>query len=169
MSYNPEVRDHITSLEHSKFVEIVGDVRFPAVSTVRIQYPESTDMTPTTSVDVYPKHAVIAYIANASDISGGGGGTFTSSYPQAQSWDVVAATVTNVYTAFPSATASTVTVVNNSGTSITVKRTGGSTGVPLPDRTSADFNVLNNANEISLIRTDGSATPVSAHGIVTRF
>lgn len=168
MSYNSEVRTHITSLEHSKFVEIVGDARFPAVSTLRVQYPESTDMVPVSTIDVYPKHAVIAYIANAADISGGGG-SFTAGYNQAQSWDVVAATVTNVYTAFPSATASTVTVVNNSGTSITVKRTGGTTGVPLPDRTSADFNVLNNANEISLIRTDGSATPVSAHGIVTRF
>ena len=169
MSYNSEVRKHITSLEHSKFVEIADDARFPAVSTVRIEYPESTDMTPVSVIEVHSKHAVIAYIANASDISGGGGSGTATTYPQAKSWDVVYASVNNVYTAFPSATASTVTVVNNTGTSITVKKTGGATGVPLPDRTSADFNVLNNANEISLIRTDGSATPVSAYGIVTRF
>lgn len=168
MSYNSEVRKHITSLEHSKFVEIIGDARFPAVSTTRVEYPESTDMTPVSVIEVHPRHAVVAYVVNASDISGGGGGT-AAAYPQAQSWDVVAASVGNVYTTFPSATASTVTVINNTGTSITVKKTGGATGVPLPDRTSADFNVLNNANEISMIRTDGNASTVSVHGIVTRF
>lgn len=170
MSYNSEVRTHITSLEHSKFVEIVDDARFPAVSTTRIQYPDSTELPAVTSVEVFPKYAVITYIANASDISGGGGSTtVTASYPQAKSWEIVYASVSNSYTAFPSATASTVTVVNNTGTSITVKKTGNSVGMPLPDRSSADFNVLNNANELSLIRTDGSATPVSAYGIVTRF
>ena len=171
MSYNSDVWNNIASVEHSKFVEIQSDARFPAVTATRIEYTESVDLPPITSYEVYPKHAVITYIANASDISGGGGGstTVTTSYPQAQSWDIVRASFGNVYTAFPSATASTVTVVNNTGTTISVKKTGGATGIPLPDRASADFNVLNNANELSMIRTDGSATTVSAYGIVTRF
>lgn len=167
MSYNSDVRRNIASLEHSKFVEIQDDVRFPPISTTRVQYTESSELPPVTSVDVYPRHAVVAYIANASDISGGGGGAGDST--QAQSWDIVSAAFSASYVAFPSVAATTVTVVNNTGTSINVKKTTGTVGLPLPDRTSADFSVVANANEISLCRTDASSSPVTAYGIVTLF
>ena len=111
--------------------------------------------------------AVVAYVANASDISGGGGGAGDAT--QAQSWDVLSAVFSATYVAFPSTLATTVTVVNNTGTSINVKKTTGTVGLPLPDRTSADFTVVANANEISFCRTDGLNTPVTAYGIATLF
>ena len=167
MSYISDVRRNIASLEHSKFVEIQDDVRFPAISATRIQYTESSELPPVTSVEVYPRHAVVAYVANASDISGGGGGAGDAT--QAQSWDVLSAVFSAAYVAFPSTLATTVTVVNNTGTSINVKKTTGTVGLPLPDRTSADFTVVANANEISFCRTDGQNTPVTAYGIATLF
>ena len=166
MSYTSDVRRNIASLEHSKFVEIQDDVRFPAISATRIQYTESSELPPVTSVEVYPRHAVVAYVANASDISGGGG---AGDATQAQSWDVISAVFSAAYVAFPSTLATTVTVVNNTGTSINVKKTTGTVGLPLPDRTSADFTVVANANEISFCRTDGLNTPVTAYGIATLF
>jgi hypothetical protein len=69
MSYNSDVRQNPATLEHGKFVEIVGDSRFPATSVVRVQYPEDSSMPAVTSVDVYPKYAVATFLANASDIS----------------------------------------------------------------------------------------------------
>lgn len=69
MSYNSRVTEHPAKLESSKFVEIVGDNRFPAVSVTHIQYPESNLMPPVTTVDVFPKYAVITYLANPSDIN----------------------------------------------------------------------------------------------------
>ena len=69
MSYNSDVRQNPATLEHGKFVEIVGDSRFPATSVVRVQYPEDSSMPAVTSVEVYPKYAVTTYLANASDIN----------------------------------------------------------------------------------------------------
>jgi hypothetical protein len=69
MSYNSDVRQNPATLEHGKFVEIVGDARFPATSVVRVQYPEDSSMPAVTSVEVYPKYAVTTYLANASDIN----------------------------------------------------------------------------------------------------
>ena len=69
MSYNSDVRQNPATLEHGKFVEIVGDSRFPATSVVRVQYPADASMPAVTSVDVYPKYAVATFIANASDIN----------------------------------------------------------------------------------------------------
>lgn len=163
MSYNSDVRRHITAVEHSKFVEIVDDVNFPAVTAVRVAYPESSDMPPVTSVDVYPKHAVLTVLANANDIS------VSTTKSVVASWDVVFAQCGSSYVAFPSTPATTVNVVNNTGTSITLKKTTGTVGIPLPDRSTADIEVVSNANEISLKRTDGNATPVSAYGIVTLY
>lgn len=165
MSYISDVRRNIASLEHSKFVEIQNDARFPAITATRIQYTESSELPPVTSVEVYPRHAVVAYVANAADVSGGGSNTPT----QAQSWDILSAVFSAAYVALPSTSATTVTVVNNTGTSINVKKTTGAVGLPLPDRTSADFTVVSNANEISFCRTDGQNTPVTAYGIATLF
>jgi len=159
MSYSSDVRVSIASLEHSKFVEITNDTRFPATSAIRIQYTESSTLPAITSVDVYPKHAAITYVANASE----------TATPVAKSWDVVKAEFGSSYVPFPSASASTVNVLNNTGTTITLKKTSGTTGVPLLDKSSVVINVVANANEISLIRTDGSSSTVSAYGIVTQY
>lgn len=68
MSYNSRTIQNPTTLESEKFVEIVGDTRFPATSVIRVNYGES-GVTPLTSVEVYPKYAVVTYLANTSDIN----------------------------------------------------------------------------------------------------
>lgn len=79
MNYDHDVRAPIPALEHSKFIEIVDDARYPAVSALRIKFPESSSMAPISTTEVYPKHAVLTYIANPEDIynniTGGGGGS----------------------------------------------------------------------------------------------
>lgn len=163
MSYNSDVRSNIASLEHSKFVEVVDDTRFPAISAVRVQYPESTDMPLVTSVEVYPKHAVVSYVANVSELASG------IASPTVKNWGVVMTAFGSSYVAFPSASASIVNVLNNTGTTITLKKTTGTTGIPLPDKASVNINVVANANEISFVRTDGSSSTVSAYGIITSY
>lgn len=68
MSYNSDVTNNYGTLEYGKFVEIVGDTRFPAVSVTRVQYPESVTMSPVSSTEVYPKYAVLSHIVNSSDL-----------------------------------------------------------------------------------------------------
>jgi hypothetical protein len=55
MAINSNVRDHIQSLEYSKFVEIVNDSNFPKLSTTR--------QAPYGAVEVleFPKYAVLTY------------------------------------------------------------------------------------------------------------
>jgi hypothetical protein len=163
MSYNTDVRTSIASLEHSKFVEVYNDARFPATSAVRIVYPESTSMPPVTTVDVYPKHAVVTYIANASDVAS------ASAVHAVRSWDVVVAAFGASYVPFTSTPATVVSVINNTGTTILLKKTTGTLGMPLPDKSTVDVNVLANANEISFARLDGSSSTVSAYGVVTLY
>ena len=61
--------------EYGKFIRFDNDSRFPAISVTRVSpydqsnaFPENTNRAPLTSVEVYPKYGVIAYLANASDI-----------------------------------------------------------------------------------------------------
>jgi hypothetical protein len=154
MSYTSDVRRNIASLEHSKFVEIQNDTRFPAISVVRIQYPDDTSMTAVSTTDVYPRHAIVTYSVNTQ---------------AAQSWDVVTVAVSSSYAAFPSTAASVVKIINNTGTSITIKRTGGSTGIALAAGATLEIPVVVNANEISVVRTDGGAGVVTVQGIATLF
>lgn len=55
MAINSNVRDHIQSLEYSKFVEIVNDTNFPKLSTTR--------QAPYGAVEVleFPKYAILTY------------------------------------------------------------------------------------------------------------
>jgi len=62
--------------EYGKFVQYSPtDTRYPAVSVTRVNYLDSTlfapgcSYPPVSSVDVYPKYAVLSYIANPEDIS----------------------------------------------------------------------------------------------------
>lgn len=52
--------------ENGKFVEIVGNTQYPAVSVVRWSYPDTSDafpensgLPPVSSVDIYSKYAVL--------------------------------------------------------------------------------------------------------------
>lgn len=68
MSYNSNFIQNIATLECGKFLEILNDTRFPAASVVRVSYPQSDTLPPVTSVEVYPKYAVLTYDAS-SDVS----------------------------------------------------------------------------------------------------
>lgn len=61
MSYNSNFIQNVATLEYGKFLEILNDTRFPAASVVRVSYPQSSELPPITSTDVYPKYAVTTY------------------------------------------------------------------------------------------------------------
>lgn len=75
MAIESQVVRNAQTVEYGKFVEIKDDSRFPAVSVTRYQYPDDTNafpnnqnVPPSTTVEVYPKFAVLTYLTNASDI-----------------------------------------------------------------------------------------------------
>lgn len=76
------VRSYQTA-ENGKFIDLSYDSRFPSISVTKYLYKDDSDafpqnqgLPPLTSVDVYPKYAVLTY--NAGGIGGGGpGGSFT--------------------------------------------------------------------------------------------
>jgi len=67
MAYQSNVVANPQTVEYGKFLEIQGDTRFPAISVVRNTYPD-TNTVGLTSLSVYPKYAVITYLANPEDI-----------------------------------------------------------------------------------------------------
>lgn len=75
MSVNYNVVKNAQTVEYGKFVELVNNSRFPAVSVTRIQpwdtsdaFPENTNRPPLTTIDVYPKFGVLTHITNPEDI-----------------------------------------------------------------------------------------------------
>jgi len=75
MAFESNVIRNPQLVEYGKFVELKDDSRFPAISVVRLQYPDTSSAyniplstAPLSSVDIYPKYAVVTYLANASDI-----------------------------------------------------------------------------------------------------
>jgi len=75
MSIESRVVKNAQTVEYGKFVEIQNDSRFPAVSVTRVQYRDTSDafpnnqgLPPLTSVEVYPKFAVLSHITNPEDI-----------------------------------------------------------------------------------------------------
>lgn len=75
MSFESRVIKNAQTVEYGKFVEIKDDSRFPPISVTRIQYrdtsnafPNNIGLPPLTSVEVYPKFAVLSYITNPDDI-----------------------------------------------------------------------------------------------------
>lgn len=61
--------------EYGKFVEIVDNTEYPPVSVVRISYPDNTSafpsnsaLGPLSSVEVYPKYAILTKLINADEI-----------------------------------------------------------------------------------------------------
>lgn len=70
-SVNSNVISNPQLVEYGKFVQLVGDTRFPAVSVLDLEYPDRTLAFPGNSAapalstyNVYPKYAVITYEAN---------------------------------------------------------------------------------------------------------
>lgn len=86
MAINSNVKRTYQTAEYGKFVELINDSNFPPVSVIRWSYPDTTSAfpgnsaaLPVSSVDVYPKYAILTYSVNG---GGGGGGstdlTFTN-------------------------------------------------------------------------------------------
>lgn len=76
MSYSTNVVSNYQTAEYGKFVQYSPtDTRYPAVSVTRVNYLDSTlfapgcSYPPVSSVDVYPKYAVLSYIANPEDFN----------------------------------------------------------------------------------------------------
>lgn len=68
MSYQSNININQSTLEYGKFVELQNDARFPPISVVHYEYPDMG--TPgVSSLSIYPKSALITYLANASDIN----------------------------------------------------------------------------------------------------
>lgn len=66
MSINSNVVNNPTIVEYGKFVELQNDSRFPAVSVTRWTYGGSGAAL--SSVEAYPKFAVLSYLTNPEDI-----------------------------------------------------------------------------------------------------
>jgi uncharacterized protein YoxC len=66
MAYQSNVVANAQMVEYGKFLEIQGDSRFPAISVTRYDYRDSAPAL--SSVEVYPKYAIITYLANPEDI-----------------------------------------------------------------------------------------------------
>jgi len=76
VSYSTNVVSNYQTAEYGKFVQYSPtDTRYPAVSVTRVNYLDSTlfapgcSYPPVSSVDVYPKYAVLSYIANPEDFN----------------------------------------------------------------------------------------------------
>jgi len=74
---NVNVVSNLQTAEYGRFVRIDGDTRFPAISVTRLSYPDRSAAFPAnsaapaiSSVDVYPKYAVITYAVNSPGAGG---------------------------------------------------------------------------------------------------
>ena len=75
MDINTNVVKNYQTAEYGKFVELKG-TEFPPVSVVRLSYPDTSSafpansgLKPLSSIDIYPKYAILTHIANPEDIS----------------------------------------------------------------------------------------------------
>jgi len=71
---NTNVVRNFQTAEYGKFVEIL-DSKYPAISVTRFQYPDNSNafpgnanLPPISSVEVYPKYAVLTHISNTDDL-----------------------------------------------------------------------------------------------------
>lgn len=144
---------NIASIEFGKFVGLSADARFPAMSAVR-QYHRDNGAA-LTAVDVYQKYAILTYNVNEGQNNSAG-------------WDTAQCVFSSAYVAFPSNNASSMTIFNSTSTVISVKRSGSSSfGIPLSSGATLSIPISGNTNEVSLIRTDAAAVPVSAYCMYT--
>jgi hypothetical protein len=76
VSYTTNVVSNYQTAEYGKFVQYSpSDTRYPAISVTKLRYLDSTlfapgcSYPPISSVDVFPKYAVLSYIANPEDFN----------------------------------------------------------------------------------------------------
>jgi hypothetical protein len=69
MSLNTDVRAQMQQVEYQKFAEIQNDSNFPPVSTISWQYPD-TGQNPVSSMQVFPKYAVLTYDVGSNGTNG---------------------------------------------------------------------------------------------------
>jgi hypothetical protein len=152
--FDTDVRNNPASLEYGKFIKInETDARFPYVSTTRIAYAE-TGVTPTSSVDVYPHTAVLTYVVNADDITGGGGGG-TVTIPTTNNWNIIEFNATASLTQFPSNVAKKLSIVNDSGDiytgkNVVIRKTGSTSNFIMTPGMALDLELVANTNEVSV-------------------
>ena len=72
--YTTNVVKNYQTAEYSKFVELTSN--YPAVSVIRYEYPDdsaafplNTSILPLTTVDIYPKYAILTHLTNPEDIN----------------------------------------------------------------------------------------------------
>lgn len=63
MSIQSSIATNIATTEYQKFVEIQNDANFPPVSVIRWEYPDA-GINPVSSLNVFPKYAVLTYNVN---------------------------------------------------------------------------------------------------------
>ena len=67
------------------------------------------------------------------------------------------------YVALSNQVAGSVTIVNNTGTILSVSKDGGTTQMQVPNSASFCVNFINNASNVSVKRSDDSGTQVTAY------
>jgi len=67
------------------------------------------------------------------------------------------------YAALTDQVAGSVTIINNTGTTLEVSKDGGTTKIQLPTAASFCVNFITNANQVSVRRADTSNTQVTAY------
>jgi len=174
------------ALEYNKFIEIIGDSRFPAVSVTKTSYDDNI-----TRVENYNKNALLTYLVNAQDIqvslSGGnfsigtgvlavsGGpitgqviitntvpvsGTVLTTPGNITNWDVISASLAQgVYTTMPANLARVMSVTNSTGYTVYIKRATSGTAFALLNNNAIDLNLIANTNEVAIRQVD-SVSPL---------
>jgi len=73
-NFSNNVPNNPAIVEYGKAIQLIGDTRFPDITSVRIHYPDnsaaffSSQAVALTSYSIYPKHAQLTYVVNAADI-----------------------------------------------------------------------------------------------------
>lgn len=77
MGINSNVVKNYQTAEYGKFVEITNSSQYPSVSVTRWSYPDTSSafpsnsaLRPLSSVDVYPKYAILTQSVDSSNILG---------------------------------------------------------------------------------------------------
>ena len=74
-NYSNNVPNNPSIVDFGKAIQLVGDTRFPDISVTRIHPPDNsnafyhTNAVALTSIQIYPKHALLSYIVNTNDLT----------------------------------------------------------------------------------------------------
>lgn len=150
MSLTSNTFANINSIEFGKFTELTNDSRFPAMSANRVYYRDNGS--PLSATDIYKKYASLVYVVNEGQ-------------PTASNWDIaVVSAGVGSFTAFSSQNAIGATVYNNSGVSVSLKRTGGTNSISIANGSTLQVPISGNLNEISIQSSSGT---VNVHCLYT--